>query len=133
MERNLKMFKNNHIRVSFINQKGSTIIENIMAISLFAGVVIILSGLTIKLISSDKAERKAQALSIAQNYMEKTLFEKKYADEEINLDKKWKVIKQIKKSGNRVGIYIRVFYSEDPFPLVELKTIRLEKDKEDLQ
>ena len=119
-------------RCNFIqNERGSTILENIIAFTILTGVIILLIGITMKIISKSNAERMWHATNLAQSEMEHVLFTKTYTDS-LYLVERWKIDRSINFVGDKANINVKVYFKEERFPTVELNSVRICQKKTDL-
>ena len=105
---------------------GHSLIEVVVATALVVTVLSPLSGMVIFLLNSRQNAPHLVALTIAEQYMEETLYERSYVSRHVALDRdRWLVQKSVTQTGNQVTIVIRVFRQHRPRPLAELMTVRL--------
>jgi uncharacterized protein (UPF0333 family) len=114
------------------NEKGSTILENIVAFSILTGVIILLLGTTMKIISKSNSTKIWQAANLAQSEMELLLSNKTYSDSLYQVER-WKINRTIMYTGNKANIKVQVYFKNEKYPLVEFNSVRLCLAKVDSQ
>ncbi len=117
---------------SLLNNRGSTILENIVAFTILSGVIILLISVTGKIISRSNSERVLQATNLAQSEMEQLFFTKAFSDTTYQVDR-WKIDRTIKFEGDKANIGVKVYYKDERFPIVELNSVRICEQNADLQ
>ncbi|MCD4818146.1 MAG: hypothetical protein K8S23_05605 [Candidatus Cloacimonetes bacterium] len=106
------------------NQKGSSILENIIALAIFSSVILILSTFFYRFMLKNDLSITLEAQILAQTKMEMYLIEKVNLSENYS-ENRWKIVKKVSTDNGRSIISIKIYFKEEVSPRASLNTIQL--------
>lgn len=91
------------------SENGSSMIENLIAFVILAGVVLIVSSVYVKISLKNVNLTKLEATNLAHSTMEQTIYKKDFIDIKKVIDDKWTITRTVKSMGDRRFLEIQVF------------------------
>jgi len=104
--------------------RGSSIIENVVALAIFSGVCLFLTHLLVTTLLHYSSKRTFQAISIASKELENVILTKNFSNE-IYTQEKWTIHRITKIREEKVFLNIRVFYKEATSAKAELNMVTI--------
>ena len=106
-------------------EAGYSLIETSVALVLLVAVLIPLGAFVIGIVSQPLARKTIIAQQLAQQIMEESLAEKRYAPlDSMTLEGKWQILQTVKSEGELVVIRVRVKPHNKTMPRAQFTTIR---------
>jgi hypothetical protein len=104
--------------------KGSSIIENVVALAVFSGACLFLMHLLVTTLLHYSSKRTFQAISIASKELENAILTKNFSSESY-AQENWIIHRIAKIREEKVFINIRIFYKEETSAKADLNIVTI--------
>lgn len=114
-----------HLNQLYSSEKGATLVETLVALSILMTVLVPVVGVMGILSGNHLVKDKIQALNLAQQSLEITLLQKSWSDSLYYPQEGWRVERSVSKDSSMVLIQVDVYRRDHSHPLLNLSTIRI--------